>query len=350
MMLSVCMIVKNEAENLKQTLPQLVKHAEVIVVDTGSTDDTVKVASDLGAKVAGFAWINDFAAARNFSLTLATQPWIAWLDADEYLKEEDVKKLVDHLKAAPENVIAHQLILTESPYGQTERGTSYARVKIFRNHRGIHFDRPINEQVVDKEGGLVDAKVLPVIIYHWGKHLDESRMEEKKQRYHKLYQSFLDKNPSDPYVNFLLGDLLRSEKRQEEARRAYTITIDNAGNDKKIKTDATIRKAEIELAMGRHKDAFLTAKQVVDSDPDNMGARNIVATLLIGVGQADVAVKILEEVLKPLDHEAVDPIRELVVPRIILARACTEIKDIEKARLFEGQARELKEKVNGGSK
>ncbi|MFC1540501.1 glycosyltransferase [Candidatus Margulisiibacteriota bacterium] len=349
-MLSVCMIVKNEARNLEQTLPQLVKHAEVIVVDTGSTDETVKVARELGARIASFAWINDFAAARNYSLTLATQPWIAWLDADEYVKEEDVKELVDQLKAAPENVSAHQLVLTESPYGKTERGISYARVKIFRNHQGIHFDRPINEQVVDKQGQLVAGDVLPIVLYHWGKHLDDARMEEKKQRYHKLYQSFLDKSPSDPYVNFLLGDLLRSEKRPEEACRAYTITIDNAGNDKKIRTDAIIRKAEVELAMGKHKDAFLTAKQVVDSDPDNMGARNIVATLLVGVGQADMAVKILEEVLKPLDHQAIDPIRELVVPRIILARACTEIKDIEKARLFESQARELKEKVNGCSK
>src|SRR3989339_2277430 len=113
-MLSVCMIVKNEAANLKLTLPQLVKHAaEVIVVDTGSSDETIDVAENLGAKVYNFEWISDFAAARNYSLSLATQPWILWLDADEYLKEDEIGKLISILSNAPEESKAYEVNLAE---------------------------------------------------------------------------------------------------------------------------------------------------------------------------------------------------------------------------------------------
>ncbi|MBU1027170.1 MAG: glycosyltransferase [Candidatus Margulisbacteria bacterium] len=344
------MIVKNEAENLKQTLPNIVKHAaEVIVVDTGSTDNTVEVAKGLGAKVHHFTWINDFAAARNYSISLATQPWILWLDADEYLKEEDLKKAIDHLKNSSEDVLAHGVILTEAPYGKTIRGISYSRIKLFRNFAGIHFVRPINEQLLDREGKSICGKATSVIIYHWGKDLSQEKMQGKKERYFALYHEFLTKNPSDPYVNFLLGNLLREEKRLQEAYIAYESAVENSGKDLKLKIDALTSMAEIALKLNKYKESFQAANQVVSLDPENSGARNIMATLLIGIGKEDTAIQILEEALKSLNCQTIDPIREQVIPRIVLAKAYLKKDNLERARFFEKEAKDLEDKINANS-
>jgi tetratricopeptide (TPR) repeat protein len=84
--LSLCMIVKDEAQNLGRCLASAQAWVdEIIVVDTGSTDETVAIAESFGAKVSHFPWCNDFAAARNYSLSLASGAWILVLDADEEL-------------------------------------------------------------------------------------------------------------------------------------------------------------------------------------------------------------------------------------------------------------------------
>ncbi|MEE1308446.1 MAG: glycosyltransferase family 2 protein, partial [Anaerovibrio sp.] len=88
MKLSACVIVKNEAANLPQWLSCMSRVAdEMIVVDTGSTDDTVELAEAAGAKVYYFAWCNDFAAAKNYAIEQAAGDWILFLDADEYFTE-----------------------------------------------------------------------------------------------------------------------------------------------------------------------------------------------------------------------------------------------------------------------
>ena len=90
--LSVCMIVRNESHHLPKALASVKGiAAEIVVVDTGSTDDTVSIASAMGAKVLHFAWIDDFAAARNAALEAATQPWILSLDADQRLASDSAR-------------------------------------------------------------------------------------------------------------------------------------------------------------------------------------------------------------------------------------------------------------------
>jgi glycosyltransferase involved in cell wall biosynthesis len=90
---SLCLMVKNEAAHLPACLRSAADVVqEMIVVDTGSTDDTKEVAASLGARVFDFAWVDSFAAARNESLRHATGDWIFWLDGDEYLDETNRHK------------------------------------------------------------------------------------------------------------------------------------------------------------------------------------------------------------------------------------------------------------------
>lgn len=93
--ISLCMIVKNEEDVLARCLSS-VKDAvdEIIIVDTGSTDRTKEIASVYTDKVYDFAWIDDFSAARNYAFSFATMQYCMWLDADDILKEDDLKKLI----------------------------------------------------------------------------------------------------------------------------------------------------------------------------------------------------------------------------------------------------------------
>ncbi|MEI7028195.1 glycosyltransferase [Paenibacillus sp. y28] len=94
--ISLCMIVKNEAETVGRCLSSVAAAVdEMIIVDTGSMDATKSIVSDFGARVFDFVWIDDFSAARNFSFQQATKEYILWLDADDMLKEEDARKLLE---------------------------------------------------------------------------------------------------------------------------------------------------------------------------------------------------------------------------------------------------------------
>ena len=93
--LSLAMIVKNEGATIERALSCAKLFAdEMIVVDTGSTDDTVAKAEAMGAKVRHFSWIDDFATARNYSFSQCAMDWIIWLDGDDVISPENQNRIL----------------------------------------------------------------------------------------------------------------------------------------------------------------------------------------------------------------------------------------------------------------
>jgi len=94
--LSLAMIVKNEGTTIERVLGCAKNFCdEMIVVDTGSTDDTVAKAMAMGATIHHFAWVDDFAAARNFSFSKCTKDWIIWLDGDDLVTPDNQQRILD---------------------------------------------------------------------------------------------------------------------------------------------------------------------------------------------------------------------------------------------------------------
>lgn len=88
--ISLCMIVKNEAGVIARCLDSAAGIAdEIVVVDTGSTDNTQEIVRTFTDKLYEFTWTDNFAAARNFAFSLATMEYILWLDADDVILEKD---------------------------------------------------------------------------------------------------------------------------------------------------------------------------------------------------------------------------------------------------------------------
>lgn len=147
--ISLCMIVKNEAAILSRCLDSVCDLMdEIIIVDTGSTDDTKAVAAKYTDRIYDFAWNNDFSAARNFSFSLANMDYIYAPDADEILDEENRKRFL-LLKEAllPEIEIVQMKYRTVSEFNTVLNARTEYRPKLFKRVREFEWIDPIHETI-----------------------------------------------------------------------------------------------------------------------------------------------------------------------------------------------------------
>lgn len=146
---SLCMIVKNESHQLKRCLDSYSDlFDEIIIVDTGSNDDTKCIASQYTSKIFDFEWTNDFSAARNFAFSKATYDYIFTADADEYL-DDDNRKAFRDLKSVllPEIDIVQMKYQNVSDFNTVYNSVTEYRPKLFKRLRTFKWISPIHETV-----------------------------------------------------------------------------------------------------------------------------------------------------------------------------------------------------------
>jgi tetratricopeptide (TPR) repeat protein len=208
--LSLCMIVQNEAENLPNCLASVRDIVdEIVILDTGSTDDTIAVAELFGAIVHRIDWPNDFAIARNQALQYVTGDWVLVLDGDETLRPEIISTIEQAIAQETYlvvNLIRHEIGATQSPYSLVSR--------LFRRHPAIAFRRPYHAMIDDSVEALL--KVEPywqivqlegVAIDHTGYQPNVIAKQDKVAKARLMMESFLAEHPNDPYVCSKLGAL-----------------------------------------------------------------------------------------------------------------------------------------------
>lgn len=146
---SVCMIVKNEQKVLQRCLESLKGlYEELIIVDTGSTDNTKNIASAYTNKIYNFVWIDDFSAARNFAFSLCTQQYIYTVDADEVLDETNRNKfLLLKQNILPEIEIVQMYYVNSKNENSVYNFQKELRPKLFKRLREFVWIDPIHERV-----------------------------------------------------------------------------------------------------------------------------------------------------------------------------------------------------------
>ena len=204
------MIVRDEAPTLAACLASVRGFVdEMVVVDTGSEDDTVAIAMAAGAVVHHLPWPGDFAAARNAALRWVKGDWVLVLDADERLRPEAMAPLRQAM-AQPEGLLITLLRqecgALQSPYSSVSR--------LFRRHPAIAWSRAYHALVDDSVEALLDQeprwRVLhcPVpALLHEGYRPERIEQGEKAQRLRQAMEAELRRDPADPYTCAKLGGL-----------------------------------------------------------------------------------------------------------------------------------------------
>jgi len=220
------MIVKNEAEVLGRCLESVRGLVtECVVVDTGSTDETVAIARRHGARVLTTTWQDDFSLARNLGLAAAQTPWILVLDADEVLEPG----ASDALRAAIEGQHGGYLLPLENMTGS---GTDHERqtvmlLRLFRNDSRIRYRGRVHEQVT---AGLAEAGytigTATARIRHDGYLASRVSARDKHARNLSLLQATLADSPEDPYAWYQLAKTYLAMDRRDEGRGALDACLE----------------------------------------------------------------------------------------------------------------------------
>lgn len=192
--ISACLIVKNEAKYLAQSLDSIAGLAsEIVIVDTGSTDDTLAIAKRYTDKIIHHPWSDHFAQARNAGLAQATGDWIMILDADEVVPQNTARLVLDYLML-PE-FQGRPLVLNWCLIGP--RAQPLLKRGLFPNRKGIQFTFRVHETTILPGSGLTSYHCPELVI----QHIRPGGPSEAKQRY---YQKLLKLNLAEEQDVLLL--------------------------------------------------------------------------------------------------------------------------------------------------
>ncbi|MEK6928650.1 MAG: glycosyltransferase [Nanoarchaeota archaeon] len=184
-MISLCIIVRNNSETLKKCIESVKSiNPEIIIVDTGSTDNSKEIALSLGAKIYDYAWNDNFSEAKNYALSKATSSWILNLDADETISKKDLEKIKEMIKS--EEYLGYYLIqrnytnkagsfcwtsCKDDKYEESKGAYGFVprkMVRLFKNDPRIKFEGIIHDSVIKSIENIGKIGDCDIPIHHYG--------------------------------------------------------------------------------------------------------------------------------------------------------------------------------------
>ncbi len=253
---SICLIAKNEEKRIDRCLSAASKlNAEIILIDTGSTDKTKELAAKYTDKIYDFEWCNDFSAARNFSISKASYDWILVLDCDEYVESFDINTLLNFMKPEQNNVVGLMLRRNQMADENTYMDDWVERLFNRKEH---FYSGIIHEQIRRNDNGNLICYRIPLTVSHDGYVGNPEDVKRKSQRNRDLLLAALEKEPNNPYIYYQLGQAEYMAGNNTEACAYY-------GKGLEFDLDPTltyvqlmvINYGETLLATGRYQDALM---------------------------------------------------------------------------------------------
>jgi len=268
------MIVKNAADTIRPCLESVHKIVnQIVIADTGCTDNTCDIAREFGATIVSFPWESDFAKARNAGLVPMTTDWILVLDADEELDRDAALHLPALLKSG--NVGGYvtpirNYMLTRFNRGWDRVGVpndyrherarnapsyiAHENCRLFQRHPGIYFSGRVHE-LVEPQIRTLGMKLLPAtfFIHHFGPLVTQETRERKNAFYRDLMRKKAEDSPNDPVAWTQLGlHEFECFHQVEEALRCFerALTLQPAA------AEAWLFKGMVLLKLERYQEAL----------------------------------------------------------------------------------------------
>jgi glycosyltransferase involved in cell wall biosynthesis len=204
------MIVRDNAKTLPACLASISRWTdELVVVDTGSHDDTPAISRHYNARLFSFPWCDDFSAARNESLRHARGEWLFWMDSDDTIDERNGRRLRELASAEhPLAILGFVMqVHCPGPNAQGEEDFTFVdQVKLVRNLPNLRFDGRIHEQIlpsIRRVGG--DVAWTDIHVVHSGSDLSVAGRRRKHERDLRILNLELQDRPDHPFTLFNLG-------------------------------------------------------------------------------------------------------------------------------------------------
>ncbi|GAB5465968.1 MAG: hypothetical protein Kapaf2KO_14040 [Candidatus Kapaibacteriales bacterium] len=333
--IALCMIVKNEEENIENCLKSVVGLVdEIKIVDTGSNDNTItKIAEVVKETFIGnnevmftleeSEWKDDFSFSRNLSIKNIDSDWILYLDADETIEVISYDALKNSLSKLPEEiggVICNIQSVHSNLTGSKEMHKGgYPR--LFRNlaYPNIHFVGRVHEQITPslRERGL-QLVSSDVIINHHGYNRTPEEMKAKVNRNYKLLLAHVNEEPLNGYAWYQLGQTLGQMELREQSKSAIEFAIQTKSLSGSVLSSAFNTLSFYEGQAKKFEKALDYAEKSLELAPNQLYAMNLKANALLLLGRKEEAKTVFENILSKMDRSQQgisDSGFDIIIPR-----------------------------------
>ena len=289
--LSAALIVRDEERHLEACLRSIQELAdEIVVVDTGSVDGSIALARRFGARIHGYPWRDDFAAARNHGLSRCRGEWILYIDADERVRRNSETVLEAALADASK---AGYAVWLHARTGYT----AYREMRLFRNDPRIRFEGLMHETIwpgihrfIEEEGGELGE--CDLVLDHVGY---DGSQAHKHQRNLPLLKKALAVDPEHVYCWYHLGIIYLGLGRPELACRAWKAGIEAVRRKKYRRPADSLPFIElIQHQLGRGEDVGNLLAEARALFPDDALLSWLEGWKLIAGGHLREAIHVLE--------------------------------------------------------
>ena len=293
--ITLSMIVKNEEKYLRECLESIKNIVdEIVLVDTGSSDNTVNIAKEFHANVYNYQWTENFSAARNYALSKSSGEWILYLDADERLSGKSINEL--------KNIIDKNELLgfrcTVNSIDEINGKPNFMRyTRLFHNNPNIKFNGRIHEQIDNsllENGYKIYESDIEII--HVGYSILDGELKNKAKRNLEILKDDYEKNKSS-YNAYQLANTYTTLEEYDEANKYYKLSVDKNSLNKEYKAFAYLNLSGFEYKKNNLTEAVYYMEKGIKNDPSNPLLNLLASEIFFRINKIDESFKYCKKAL-----------------------------------------------------